>query len=289
VWSANNTITQRNKYKRMLKKGMTLYIIGLGLNDEKDITLKGLEKVRSADKIYLESYTAILQCGKERLEELYGKKVILADRDFVEKGSESMINEAKEKEIAFLVVGDPMSATTHLDLYLRAVKQNIKIEIIHNASVMNAVGIVGLELYKYGKTTSVVFPEEGWDVQTHYDVIKQNKASGLHTLCLLDIKVKEPGKEDLMNNRSAKGVEPRFMTVNQAINNLLSIEEKRKEKVFTEDTLCVGCARLGGNDMIVKAGDAKSLLTEDFGGPLHSLIVPGNLHFMEEEALTLWK
>ena len=268
---------------------MTLYMIGIGLNDEKDITLKGLEIVRRSAKIYLEGYTSIIQCSKDALETLYEKQIELADRYMVEKNSEKILNQAVDEDVAFLVVGDPLSATTHIDLFLRAIKKGVEVEIVHNASAITAVGVVGLELYKYGKITSVVFPQEGWDVQTHYDVLKENLRRELHTLCLLDIKVKEPTKDALKKEKPLRFEKPRFMTINQAIKNLLEIEDKRKEDVFTEETLCVGCARLGSNDKVIKAGKAKDLMTTEFGGPLHCLIVPGKLHFLEKEVLELWK
>ena len=44
-----------------------LYVIGLGLSDEKDITVKGLEAVRRCQRVYLESYTSILMIPKEKL------------------------------------------------------------------------------------------------------------------------------------------------------------------------------------------------------------------------------
>lgn len=270
-------------------KNMTLYMIGVGLNDEKDITVKGLEFVRRAKTVYLESYTSILHCGKEELEKLYGKQVILADRDLVEKRSDEILDPALKNDVAFLVAGDPMSATTHTDLFLRANKNGVKVVVVNNASVLTAVGIVGLELYKYGKTTSVTFPQDSWNVETYYDVVKENKKRGLHTLCLLDIKTHEPSKAELKKEKPRKYEKPRFMTINEAIKCFLDVEKKRKEHVFTEDTLCVGCARLGGSDYKIKAGTAKELLNTRFGEPLHCLIVPGKLHFMEEDALELWK
>lgn len=270
---------------------MTLYLIGLGLNDENDITLRGLDLVRKAGTVYLENYTAVLQCSKETLEELYGKKVILADRELVEKKGEEIVEKASNGNVALLVVGDPVSATTHTGLLLRAIKKGIKVEVVHNASAMTAVGIIGLQLYKYGRTTSIVFPQEGWTVEAHYDVIKENKEKGLHTLCLLDIKTRELSKENMKKCNKCRDLaeNPRFMTVNEAIKNLLEIENRRKEGIFTEETICVGCARLGSTGMKIKAGPAKLLLKEEFGGPLHCLVVPGKLHFVEEEALELWK
>ena len=268
---------------------MTLYMIGLGLNDEKDITLKGLEIVKRARQVYLEAYTSILQCNKTELEALYDREVLVANRELVEKNSHVILKQAVDDDVAFLVVGDPMSATTHVDLMLRARKQGVEVEVIHNASVLTAVGVVGLQLYKYGKTTSIVFPQRGWNVQTYYDVVRENKEHGLHTLCLLDIKMNEPSREELRKGSPARFEKPRFMIINQAIQNLLDIEKKQGKGVFTDETLCVGCARLGSKDIKIKAGKASELLKEDFGNSPHCLIVPGKLHFMEEEALALWK
>ncbi len=123
---------------------MVLYMIGLGLSDEKDITVKGLEAVKKSSKVYLEMYTAILMISKEKLEAFFEKPVIEADRNFVETGCQEMIDQAKEDVVSFLVVGDPFCATTHSDLYLRCVESGVKVEVIHNASIVSAVGCCGL-------------------------------------------------------------------------------------------------------------------------------------------------
>lgn len=44
-----------------------LYLVGLGLADEKDITVRGLEIVKKAERVYLEAYTAVLLVDKEVL------------------------------------------------------------------------------------------------------------------------------------------------------------------------------------------------------------------------------
>ncbi|XP_006819957.1 diphthine methyl ester synthase-like [Saccoglossus kowalevskii] len=84
-----------------------LFLVGLGLGDAKDITVKGLEIVKKAKTVYLEAYTSILTVGKDALEEYYGREVILADREMVEQHSDDMLKEAKSEDIVFLVVGDP--------------------------------------------------------------------------------------------------------------------------------------------------------------------------------------
>ncbi len=251
---------------------MTLYMIGIGLNDEKDISVKGLELVKESDYIYLENYTSKLSCSVKDLEKYYGKKIIEADRDLVENKSDELLAKAKTKKVALLIIGDVFSATTHMDLMLRAKEKKIKVEVVNNASILTAVGIVGLELYKYGKTTSMPYFEESFKAETPYDVIKQNLKQGLHTLVLLDI----------------KSDKDRFMTVNEALSQLLKIEKKRKEKVITENMKVIGCARLGG-DYKIRYNSVKKLLKEDFGKPLHCLIIPGKLHFLEEEALSQYK
>ncbi|MBR9690350.1 diphthine synthase [Candidatus Woesearchaeota archaeon] len=249
---------------------MTLYMIGLGLYDEKDITVRGLEIIKKCDYVYLESYTSVLSVPASKLEEFYGNKVIIANRELVEKKADEILDRAKSKNVALLVVGDVFGATTHTDLKLRAKKKGVKIEVIHNASALTSVGVVGLELYKYGKTTSIPYPEKGFRPKTPYDVIEMNQKNGLHTLCLLDIKMDK---------------NPRFMTIKEAIEYLLEIESEEKRGVFNEKTKVVGVARLGAPDQKIVYGTAKKLLNVDFGKPLHSLIIPAKLHFMEEEAL----
>ncbi len=249
---------------------MPLYFIGLGLNNEKDISVNGLEAIKKCNIVYLENYTSILNCTKEQLEKFYNKKIILARRSLVEADNNEIIENAKAKNVAFLVAGDPFAATTHVDLFLRAKKEGIKCHVIHNASVISVVGITGLQVYKFGKITSI--PLDNEDIETPYNVLKENLSLGLHTLFLLDL---NPDEE-------------KFMSINDSIRYLLKVELKKNEKVFSEKTWCIGCARLGSESQMIKAGNAKDLLKHNFGKPVHCLIVPGKLHFMEEEGLKLY-
>lgn len=261
---------------------MTLYMISLGLGNKEDITLRGLNVIKKCDKIFLENYTAIMNCPVSELEELYGKKIELASRDLVEKESDKILDSAKESDVAFLVVGDVFGATTHADLFLRAKEKNVDVEIINNASIMNAIGVTGLELYKFGKTTSIVFDDNDWLPETPYNAIKENKERGLHTLCLLDIKVAEPSPENI--KKGINKPEPaRFMTIKQAIEILNKLEEKRGEKVISNETLAMGVARLGTKNQIIKSGTLRKLKEFDFGKEMHSLIIPGKLHDIEKE------
>lgn len=252
---------------------MTLYLIGLGLSDEKDITLRGLETIKKCDKIYLENYTsALIDIDLKDLEKFYGKKIDFAERDLVEQTDE-IVDNAKEKDVALLIIGDPFGATTHLDILMRCKEKGVTLEVIHNASIMTAIGLSGLQLYKFGKTVTVPYPEVNFKPEIYYEVLRQNKILGLHTLLLLDLKPKEN----------------RFMTVKEAIELLLEIETRKQFQTFTPDTMCIGVARLGSKNKKIAYGTAKQLMEVDFGEKPHSLIVPGELHFMEEEALDMYK
>jgi len=247
-----------------------LYIIGIGLNDPKDISLKGLEAVKKCEEIYLENYTSKLACSVKDLEKLYGKKIILAERSLVEENFGEIIDKAKTKDIALLIIGDALSATTHIEIFKQAKEKQVECNIIHNASVLTAVGITGLQLYNFGKTTSIPFPEDNFNPETAYDVIKQN--NDLHTLCLLDLR---PSKD-------------KFMTIKQAIEILLEIEAKKGEKIITEETLVIGCAKLGSEQPIIKQGKVKDIVKQDFKQPPFCLIIPGKLHFVEEEVIKFY-
>ncbi len=267
-----------------------LYLIGLGLGDEKDITLRGLEAVRSVGRVYLEAYTSILGVNKERLEALYERKITIADREFVEERAEQMLDEAATLPggAAMLVVGDAFGATTHTDLWLRARERGIRVETIHNASIMNAVGCVGLQLYNYGQAISLCFWTATDRPKSYFEKLLSNRRQGLHTLCLLDIKVKEPSLESLARGRKVYEP-PRYMSVNQAVDQLLTIAEEEGSSDIGPDTIAVGLARLGQPDQKIVAGPMKLLKDFDFGDPLHSLVVPARkLHFHEREVLKVY-
>ena len=86
-----------------------------------------------------------------------------------------VIEDARNEDVAFLVIGDPFGATTHSDLYLRALKLGVKVEVVHNASIMNACGACGLQLYRFGETISIVFFTETWrHGDSFYDKVLRN-------------------------------------------------------------------------------------------------------------------
>jgi diphthine synthase len=248
-----------------------LVFVGLGLHDDLGISLRGLDEVKSADTVFMELYTSLLPgFSLERFEKVSGKSVILVSRTNLEEESGQTILETAESHKAVLLVpGDPLIATTHVALSITAEKRRINTRIVHGASVFSAVvGLSGLHNYKFGRSVTIPFPDET-PSETPYTVISQNRTVELHTLCLLDINVQQR----------------RFLNIREALMELLRVEEKRKRTVVTQGTLVVGIARAGSIAPVVKAGFVREILEYDFGEPPYSLIFPGELHFMEAEAL----
>nr|CAG4647289.1 EOG090X0AVB [Megafenestra aurita] len=264
-----------------------LYLIGLGLGDPKDITVKGLEIVRKADKVFLEAYTSILTVGKEALEQFYGREVIVADREFVEQQAETFIESARTNNIAFLVVGDPFGATTHTDLVLRATQLDVPFQVVHNTSILNAVGCCGLQLYNFGETVSIPFWTDTWKPDSFLQRIEGNLDRGLHTLCLLDIKVKEQTIENMMKKRPVYEP-PRYMTNQQAAEQLIETIKSHEGTKLAKETLCVGLGRVGWPDQKISVCSLREMTAFELGPPLHSLVIVGKVHPLEVDFLRMF-
>jgi len=249
-----------------------LVFVGLGLHDEGSISLSGVEVARGADEVFAEFYTSLMPgLSLPRLEKLIQKKVVvISRRDLEEENGEKILESARKGRAVLLVPGDPLIATTHVDLRIRAESQGVKTRVVHGASVVSAViGLSGLQNYKFGRSVTIPFSEAGSVAETPYRVILENKKIGLHTLCFLDIRVEEK----------------KHMTLKEGLQALLTIEKTRKKQVVTSDTLAVGIARAGSKTPVVKADRVENLVDFDFGAPPHTLIFLGRLHFMEAEAL----
>lgn len=164
-----------------------LYLVSLGVSDEKDISLKGLEIAKSCDIIYWEQYTTKMNTSVKKLESLIGKPVTLLERAGMEDRSHDLIEQAKSKDVCILVGGDALSATTHCSLLLDCKKNSVSFKVIHSSSILTSVGESGLSLYKFGETITVPRWKDNYKPAGFYDTILKNKKSGLHTLVLMEI------------------------------------------------------------------------------------------------------
>jgi diphthine synthase len=158
-----------------------------------------------------------------------------------------------------------MISTTHVDLRIRAHDRGISTQIIHGASIATAVcGLTGLQNYRFGKSATIAFPfREVSDVP--YNTVTANLRSDLHTLLFLDI-------------------QEQLMTLGQGIELLLHSEHEKGRNQLAS-LLAVGIARAGSRSPTVKADVLARLKEYDFGPPLHVLVIPASLHFVEKQAL----
>jgi len=249
-----------------------LVFIGLGLHDGNGISMRGLREARSCDRLFAEFYTSLMPgLDLQGLRNLVGRDVQVLKRKDVEENAERIIlSQARASKVGFLVPGDPMVATTHVDLRLRASKAGIKTRVLHAASVVSAIaGATGLQTYKLGKTVTFPATWQGGLPESIYAAIKSNREIGLHTLGLLEVDVE---------NR-------RYISIGLALKQLLALFEQKTDRTISSDTLVVGVARLESPDMIVKAGMLSEVAEYDFGEPPYAVIIPSHLHFMEAEAL----
>lgn len=243
-----------------------LYLIGLGLS-EKGISLEGLETIKNCNDVYLEGYTVDFPYSLENLKKALDTDIKILNRGEVE--SDKIVNEAKEKDVALLVYGSPLVATTHITLVKDAIDLGVKYKIINSASIFDAIAESGLQLYKFGKITSM--PQ--WDEEKSYkpdsfiEIILENKKINSHSLILCDIGLKFSKAIDQLKKASeSKGVE---------------IKEK-----------LVACEAIGTKDQRFFYGTLEELRKSNNKIEIKNpfcLIIPGKLHHTEEDFLNYFK
>jgi len=249
-----------------------LTFVGLGLYDERSITVEGRDAVRAADRAFAEFYTSrLVGTTVSDLEAHHGVDVEVRDRAGVERDPAPVLDAAADGDAVFLTAGDSMISTTHVDLRLRAIDRGIDTRVIHGVSAASAAsGLTGLQNYRFGKAVTLPFPRaHGGDAvpASVVESVEANRERGLHTLVYLDIKVDD--------GRGADAGET-YMTADRAA-DLLASE--------WPGALAVAVARAGSPDPVVAADRLSALADRDFGDPLHLLVVPGDVHHVEADAL----
>jgi len=230
-----------------------LYIIGLGLNAQ-GISKQGMLAVAKCGKVYLEGYTVDFPYDIENELNL-GKKIEVLDRKDVE--SNKLIKESRGRRIALLVYGSPLFATTHMSLIQDARAQGARVKVIYSASVFDAVAETGLQLYKFGKITSM--PKWHGDYEPDFlEYVEQNQSIKAHSLILVDIG---------LGFKKA----------------LVQLEMNAQKKQLTLDKIIV-CTKLGTSDGEFFYERAEILRKRHIESPF-CFIIPSDMHFMEKEVL----
>jgi len=233
-----------------------LCLIGTGISF--DLTLGAVEELKKCDEVYLERYTNPISDERiAALERIIGKKVIVIGRDKVE--SDFLVGRAMEKRVALLASGDPLTATTHITLLMDAKKKGVEAKVFHSSSIYTAApGKAGLQIYRFGRTATLVNPRPKYKPISSLDVIRQNLSLNMHTLVLLD-------------------TEPQPMEARAAL------------EMLSEFGSAVVLSRLGEEDEKVSYGKIADLKNAELGKPPFAIIIPAKLHPVEEEYLELLK
>jgi diphthine synthase len=232
-----------------------LYLIGLGLN-ENGISLEGISALKKCEKIYLENYTVDFPYPLTELEKVTKKKIISLNRDEVE--SDRIVKEAKKENVALLIYGSPLTATTHITIIGDAKKQKVKYKIIYGASIFDAIAETGLQIYKFGKIASIPKWQKNFTPNSFMEIVKDNKKINSHSLMLIDIGLDLKDALDELE-KSAKDFDLKI------------------EKILV-------CSRLGTDNKKIIYDEIKNLKNKIVKKP-YCLIIPGKLHIVEEEVL----
>ena len=250
------------------------FLIGAGISGFDNIPFKGVSLCKSCDYVFLERYTSILSDEDlEKLSKLIGRSIIELDREDLETRFKVLVlDKARVSNVALLVVGDPLTATTHIEFLRNCREEGVGFEVVHASSIYSSVCESGLFIYKFGKSCSVPYPEKGYEPTSFFDIIEENHNIKAHTLVFLDIKKSEE----------------KYMTINEALMILLRISSERNG-FFNESTEVIGISRLGFKEQVIKYGKVRELLSYDFGKQPHILIIPSMSEIEREYVESLYK
>ena len=278
-----------------------LLLVGMGMGRLEGMTQEALDAATKADHRRYEAYTALWpEAELSRLEEVIGS-VQRVMRPEVEEPDE-LFALAKQSLVALLVVGDPLQATTHVDLQLRAREMGVECRVFHGISITSVVtGAVGLSNYKFGRQTTLTYPYGDWIATSPLEVLASNWEQNLHTLALLDLDPTGLGTGDQQPMRPEDAVESmRLMweKMQETEDEPLSEDHVRlafrqmASKLYLQqnfdDIPVVLCADMGTPDQSIVT-TTLGALGEEKGGRLNSLIFPAGTGEVEEKAVLRWK
>lgn len=253
-----------------------LWLIGLGIEGLGGMNMKGREILKTCDLIYIERFTGYLSDADLSNLSAYCKHsdndVSVVGRLFVEDGRE-ILEQAVNNKVALIVYGEALIATTYIELFIRATKRGIKVEVIHSASgITSLIGESGLQIYKFGRVSTMM--SEPQSAVSVYNTLLDNLLLGNHTLILTEY------------SETKENISPFFLEPSVAMMMLLDVEKDQRSQAFTEETFVLVASRIGRADKKIISGHVRSLMEINYEAGPHSLIVPGRLHFVEKEAIS---
>jgi diphthine synthase len=233
-----------------------LNLIGMGLRGVQSLTIQEDEILKRSHRIYFEAYTSIAPENTiNELESRYSRSVKPLARIDVEN-PEEIIKESLSGIVSLIIVGDPLTATTHNQLRLEAQNSGVEVKCYENASIITAAfGYTGLFTYRMSPPVSLPFPHEKFFPRSVYDKISKNIEDRRHSLILLDL---SPGKG---------------MKISEAVKYLLEMENRFGTGLLTEDRELIAISDLGHSDEKIVMGTFRSMTSYE-GGKINCIILP---------------
>ena len=277
-----------------------LLLVGMGMGRLEGMTHEALQAASAAEHRRYEAYTALWPEEElERLEARIGA-IQRVMRPEVEEPDE-LLALASTSLVALLVVGDPLQATTHVDLQLRAAEAGVECRVFHGLSITTLVtGAVGLSNYKFGRQTTLTYPYGGWIATSPLEVVAVNWAQNLHTLALLDLDPtgQGTGEQQPMTPADAANAmrlmwtklsdaEPREEVADTAQRSKHAMIEEFLDRAI-DDVRVVLCSDMGTPDQALVT-TTMGKLGHEKGGRLNCLVFPAGTGEIEEKALARWK
>ena len=258
-----------------------LWLIGIGPGDLGHMTERAKSIAKGCSKRYLEGYTAVLPKDQEALLEAEVGTWERLMRPSVEDPG-SLLDEARRDPVALMVVGDPMQATTHIDLESRCMEEGVSFEVVPGMSATSlAVSLSGLQSYKFGRQVTLPYPYGDYLATSPLEMIGSNRNNGLHTLVLLDLDPTGMGF-DL----------PTPMSPQQAVTILERMSERSQEGEgvdgFSENVReweGILLSDGGTSRQRVCSGSLDDLSAIE-GGNVHTLVIPSNMSDNEKDAFS---
>jgi diphthine synthase len=277
-----------------------LLLVGMGPGRISSMTIEAKNAAKSADFRRYEAYTALWPADElAKLEEDIGD-IEMVMRPEVESPTE-LLDLAKTHLVALLIVGDPLQATTHVDIQLQALEAGINCVVFHGISITTLVtGAVGLSNYRFGRQTTITYPYGGWVATSPLEVIAVNIFQNQHTLALLDL---DPtgagtGKQipmqpsdaytslDLMKEKLSSNISG--MPEDNTIDSMKKLAFEEFADKDLNSIKVVLCADMGTKDEKITYTTVGNLKNID-GGRLNCLIFPAITSEVEEKALLRWQ
>ncbi|MBT5454870.1 MAG: diphthine synthase [Euryarchaeota archaeon] len=279
-----------------------LLLVGMGPGSVGAMTIEAVEAAAAATHRRYEAYTALWPDDELNLLEQTIGPIQRVMRPEVEQ-PEDLFALASTSLVALLVVGDPLQATTHVDLQLQAAEAGIECRVFHGISITTLVtGAIGLSNYRFGRQTTLTYPYGGWVATSPLETIIVNRYTGLHTLALLDLDPTGLGTGDqrpMMPDDAVASIELMRLKIEEGLAEREFSDDKASDLLtkaalqsFVEEDVSqmrvVLCSDMGTEDQRIVSTTVGGLSNQT-GGRLNCIIFPATTGEVEEKALVRWE